>query len=119
MRRNRVRSYTIDAENKEDFNTKCENALKNEFSTLNNINNNKISELDEKEEYPQNNNNDNQIDINKDLKFDGFGDILSEDNLSQEIDSEDIFDENDDINYSQEDKTIDLLCLYLKQSIAI
>ena len=115
MRRNRVRSYTIDAENKEDFNKKCENALKNEFSTLNTINNNKNNELDdEEEENPQNN-----IGIKKDLQFDDFGDVISEDNLSEEIDSEDIFDKNDESNYNQEEKSVDLLCLYLKQSIAI
>ena len=119
MRRTRARSYTIDAENKEEFNKKCENALKNEFSTINSLNNNKIKEFNEEEEYPQTNNDNNQKDIKKDFILDNFGDIINEDSLSEEIDSDEIFDKNDKNNYNQEEKNIDLLCLYLRQTIAI
>ena len=59
MRRNRGRSYTIDSEKMEDFNKKCDKALKNEYYNNNSSSNNEnIKEVDE-DEYQQDNNNKN------------------------------------------------------------
>lgn len=116
MRRRRVRSYTIDAENEEDFKRKCESALKNESFDVITNNTQKIEELEE--EY--NNDLNNNILVEKDdLVYEGFGDINDEDDLGDEIDSEDIIDKLEENYIDQDEKNIELLCVYLKHSIAI
>ena len=73
MRRNRVRSYTIDAENEEEFNNKCEKVLKNNLSNVNSLNEKKLDELN-KDIYRVD--IDNKIQKNHDyLKNDDFGEI--------------------------------------------
>ena len=120
MRRNRVRSYTIDAENEEEFNNKCEKVLKNNLSNVNSLNVKKLDELN-KDIYQVD--NDNKIQKNHDyLKNDDFGEIyenLSDEDFTDENDSEDIIDKYNQKNIDPEERNIELLCLYLKQSIAL
>ena len=101
MRRNRVRSYTIDAENEEEFNKQCDSFLKN--VEYNNKNNDVIKELME-----ENN-----------IKYDDFGEINCEDELGDENESFDSLNKIEDKNIDQDEKNIELLCIYLKQSIAL
>ena len=101
MRRNRVRSYTIDAENEEEFNKQCDSFLKN--VEYNNKNNEVINELIE-----ENN-----------IKYDDFGETNSEDDLGDENDCFDSLNKIEDKNIDQDEKNIELLCIYLKQSIAL
>ena len=116
MRRRRVRSYTIDAENEEDFKRKCDSALKNESFDILANNTQKIEELEDEYENDMNNN----ILVEKDdLVYEGFGDINEEDDFEDEIDSEDIIDKLEDNHIEQDEKNIELLCVYLKHSIAI
>ena len=116
MRRRRVRSYTIDAENEEDFKRKCDSALKNESFDIMANNTQKIEELEDEYENDMNNN----ILVEKDdLVYEGFGDINEEDDFGDEIDSEDIIDKLEDNHIEQDEKNIELLCVYLKHSIAI
>ena len=116
MRRRRVRSYTIDAENEEDFKRKCDSALKNESFDLMANNTQKIEELEE--EY-ENDMNKNILVEKDDLVYEGFGDINDEDDFGDEIDSDDIIDKLEDNHIEQDEKNIELLCVYLKHSIAI
>ena len=101
MRRNRVRSYTIDAENEEDFNKQCDSLLKK--IEYNNKNDDEIKELIE-----ENN-----------IKYDDFGEINSEDDLGDENDSSDNLNNIEEKNINQDEKNIELLCIYLKQSISL
>lgn len=101
MRRNRVRSYTIDAENEEEFNKQCDSFLKH--LEYNNKNNEEIKELTE-----ENN-----------INYDDFGEINSEDDFGDENDSFDSLNKIEDKNIDQDEKNIELLCIYLKQSIAL
>ena len=117
MRRNRVRSYTIDAENEEDFNTKCENALKNESVNMNSLTNSNLNQKALKDhEYNQNNKNSKN---KSEYNFEGFEEILSEEDLSDEIDSEDLIDKINEKTNDEEERNIELLCIYLKQSICL
>lgn len=117
MKRNRVRSYTIDAENEEDFNKKCENALKNELLNLNSLGDTNLKQKGlEDHEINQN----NLISKNKyQYNFEGFGEILSEEDLSDEIDSDDILDKINDKTTDEDERNIELLCIYLKHSISL
>ena len=116
MRRRRLRSYTIDAENEEDFKRKCDSALKNESFDVMTNNTQKIEELEEEYENDMNKN----ILVGKDdLVYEGFGDIDDEDDFGDEIDSEDIIDKLEENHVEQDEKNIELLCVYLKHSIAI
>ena len=101
MRRNRVRSYTIDAENEEDFNKQCDSLLKK--IEYNNKNDDEIKELIE-----ENN-----------INYDDFGEINSEDDLGDENDSSDNLNNIEEKNINQDEKNIELLCIYLKQSISL
>ena len=117
MRRNRVRSYTIDAENEEDFNKKCENALKNELLNMNSFTKTNSKQNDLKDnELNQN----NSISKNKyEYNFEGFGEMLNEEELSDEIDSDDILDKINDKTNDEDERNIELLCIYLKHSISL
>jgi len=99
-RRNRVRSYTIDAENEEEFNKQCENFLKNE-------------------EYKNKNEEIKELMEENNINYDDFGEINSEDDLGDENDSFDSLNKIEDNNIDQDEKNIELLCIYLKQSIAL
>jgi len=99
-RRNRVRSYTIDAENEEEFNKQCENFLKNE-------------------EYKNKNEEIKELIEENNINYDDFGEINSEDDLGDENVSFDSLNKIEDNNIDQDEKNIELLCIYLKQSIAL
>ena len=115
MRRNRLRSYTIDAENKEEFIQKCDKALNNELYNINPLHNNNIKELVEEEENTIINND--IIDDKNLFKFDRLEGNLSDDDFDDDNDTEDFLDPNDEKD--DDEKNIELLCLYLKHSIAI
>ena len=114
MRRNRARTYTIDAENEEDFNKECEKALRNELSNNNYINKEKINELDE--EY-QNDSNYKIVDNQSNLKY--FGEINSDEDLEDENNSDDILNNIEKNIIDQDEKNLELLCIYLKYSIEV
>lgn len=118
MRRNRGRSYTIDAENIEDFNKKCDIALKNEYIDFNNSNNDSIKEVDESQYQQENNDKNTGIITNNNYNFEEIEDDLNDDNLGEDIESENNLTKFDD-DFNQDEKNIELLCIYLKQSIAI
>ena len=133
MRRNRIRSYTIDAENEEDFIKEYEKAKKSRLSQLNfeekekEKENERISEVDEEESLSPRKTkrisfhyNDSEED-----EYSGLG-ILK----NNEDDDEELFDkdygDNDIIkDYedlmirkdNNEEKGIELLCYYLKNTV--
>ena len=116
MRRNRVRLYTIDAENEEEFNKKCDIALKNELSNNRPLNKENIQEINEEKNIKINN---DVIDNQKVFKLERFEDNLSDDDFGDENDTDDFIDMNDEKIVNQDEKNIELLCLYLKQSITV
>ena len=115
MRKHRIRSYAIEAQNIDEFNKKCEIALQNIP-----INQNSLENAYEKD-ISINNSNINSHGNNNDNKFEyqGFDKINDY--------SEEEFDEEEDINseealkesQSQDEKNLELLCIYLKQSISL
>jgi len=133
MRRNRIRSYTIDAEDEEDFIKEYEKAKKSRLSQLNfeekekEKENERISEVDEEESLSPRKTkrisfhyNDSEED-----EYSGLG-ILK----NNEDDDEELFDkeygDNDIIKDSEdlmirkdnnEEKGIELLCYYLKNTV--
>ena len=114
MRRNRLRSYTIDAENREEFNKKCDIALNNELYNANLLHNNNIQELAKEENKTIN----NEIIDDKNLfKFEKLEVNLSDDDFDDENDTEDFLEPNDEKD--EDEKNIELLCLYLKHSITL
>ena len=121
MRRNRVRSYTIDAENEEEFIKEYERMKKSRLSEMVDKDNNEEEQILETDE---NLNKQNNLD---DDDYSGLGGLTT--NLDE--DEEDYFeknnyDENDILRGSEEDlinrdnneeKGIEILCCYLKNSI--
>ena len=115
MSKHRIRSYAIEAQNIDEFNKKCEIALQNIP-----INQNSLENAYEKD-ITINNSNINNYGNNNDNKFEyqGFDKINDY--------SEEEFDEEEDINseealkesQSQDEKNLELLCIYLKQSISL
>ena len=115
MRRNRLRSYTIDAENKEEFLKKCDIALNNELYNINPQQNNTIQDLKEEEDKIINN---DIIDDKSLFKFERFEENLrDDDDFDDDNDTEDFLESNEEKD--EDEKNIELLCLYLKHSIAI
>ena len=123
MRRNRMRSYTIDAENEEEFIKEYERMKKSRLSEMVDKDNNEEEQILETDE---NLNKQNNLD---DDDYSGLGGGLAATNLDE--DEEDYFeknnyDENDILRGSEEDlinkdnneeKGIEILCCYLKNSI--
>jgi hypothetical protein len=121
MRRNRMRSYTIDAENEEEFIKEYERMKKSRLSEMVDKDNNEEEQILETDE---NLNKQNNLD---DDDYSGLGGLTT--NLDE--DEEDYFeknnyDENDILRGSEEDlinrdnneeKGIEILCCYLKNSI--
>jgi hypothetical protein len=120
MRRNRMRSYTIDAENEEEFIKEYERMKKSRLSEMVDKDNNEEEQILETDE---NLNKQNNLDDD----YSGLGGLTT--NLDE--DEEDYFeknnyDENDILRGSEEDlinrdnneeKGIEILCCYLKNSI--
>ena len=130
MRRNRNRYYTIDAENEEEFIKEYENMRKSrltqmEFKVKENEGD-KIQETEEEDQLSQRksrtqlNNNDTEedgeysgLEALKDLDDD-------EDDLGPQYDDDEIIKESEDEiikNDNSEEKGIEILCYYLKNSI--
>ena len=132
MRRNRMRSYTIDAENEEEYIKEYERTRKSRLTQLNfnndnddKDNNERISEVDEEEGLSPRKLNRESFHLNADEdEFAGLGVINNdedeEDFLGQEYDDEDIIKEPEDNiikKENNEEKGIDMLCYYLKNSV--
>ena len=129
-----MRSYTIDAENEEEFIKEYEKANKSRLSKLNferGENHERISEVNEEECLSLKNKTKISFNFNnmddEDEDYDGLGVLnnkYNEDNeedlLGKEIDDDDIFKYSEDSiikkdNY--EEKGIEMLCYYLKNTI--
>ena len=131
MRRNRMRSYTIDAENEEDFIKEYENARKSRLSQLNfeeneNKANGRISEVEDDDglrvstgksfhlngdddEYAGLGGTNNGEDDDEDLL--GLGPECDDDDIIKDSEGDLINKENN------EEQGIDMLCYYLKNSV--
>ena len=125
---NRMRSYTIDAENEEDFIQEYEKAKRSRLSRLNfdeNEENEKISEVDEEEVFSPKKTK--KISYNNDLEDDeysGLGAINNDDEdediIGQDYEDDDIIKESEDSLIKKdhnEEKGIEILCYYLKNSV--
>ena len=113
MRRNRIRSCTVDAENEEDFNSKCQMALLNGNSSKNN----QIESGKKKQKLDGNENDKLENEYHSYLQdLDKISESISEDYL----DDEDELAEHYHSKYnSSEEQKLDLVCNYLKKSIAL
>ena len=135
MRRNRIRSYTIDAENEEEFIEEYERIRKSRLSKLNfeeKEKKNQDKEIEETEEEdllsfhkPKNKinlNNNSDEDEYSGLGGKNFDDEDEEDNLGKDnIDEDDILKESEEElikKENNEEKGIELLYHYLKNSIS-
>ena len=131
MRRARNRFYTIDAENEEEFIKEFENIKRSRLSQLTfeekqeNEDEAKIQEIDEEENLSPRKKKNSFI-FNDFGEYSGLGagnnlDDDDEDNLGvQDYDDDDILKESEDsiINKeNNEEKGIELLCYYLKNSV--
>ena len=133
MRRNRMRSYTIDAENEEEFIKEYDRTRKSRLSRLNfdnskddNDDNERISEVDEEEGLSPKKLNRKSFHLNADDdEFAGLGvmdndDEDEDDLLGPECDDEDIIKESEDNlikKENNEEQGIEMLCYYLKNSV--
>jgi len=124
MRRNRMRSYTIDAENEEEYIQEYDRIRKSRLSELNfeEKNNDEEKKLESEEDSLRPKNNPNLNDL--DDEYSGLGGFKEED--EEDYFEKDNYDDNDIIKGSEdeiikkennEEKGIELLCYYLKNSI--
>ena len=129
MRRNRMRSYTIDAENEEEFIKEYDRMQKSRLSQLNfeeKIKNEEILE-DEEEDGLSFHKQKKLNNSGEEDEYSGLGGTLKgydedeEDNLGKDIyDDEDILKESEDDLIkieNNEERGIEILCYYLKNSI--
>ena len=132
MRRTRNRYYTIDAENEEEFIKEIESKTKSRLSILafkDKEEGEKIPEADEEETLSPTRKKKNSFhfnDLEEDGEYSGLGPLRDlddeEDNLGPECEEDDIIKESEDeINKkdNNEDKGIEILCYYLKNSINV
>jgi recombination DNA repair RAD52 pathway protein len=128
-RRTRSRYYTIDAENEEDFIKEYENMRKSRLTELefdNKEENEKIQETDE-EELLSPRKNRGSISYNNledEGEYSGLGamkdlDDEEEDDLAQHYEDDEILKKSEDdiIKDNNEEKGLEVLCYYLKNSI--
>ena len=118
MRRRRMRFYTIEAEDIEELKKKYKESV-NQNIYVNNSNKYSLDRQKD-EENSSNNNIDNNNNFNFQNEYQGYDKIndYSEDELNEndgDINQEDILRESS----SEDEKNLELLCLYLKQSIAL
>ena len=129
MRRNRMRSYTIDAENEEEFIKEYDRMQKSRLSQLNfdeKIKNEEILE-DEEEDGLSFHKQKKLNNSGEEDEYSGLGGTLNgydedeEDNLGKDnYDEEDILKESEDDLIkieNNEERGIEILCYYLKNSI--
>lgn len=129
MRRTRSRFYTIDAENEEEFIKEYENMTKSRLTELefeNKEENEKIKESDEEDQlsHRKNRRSINYNNLEEDGEYSGLGPMKDlndedEDNLSQQYENDEILknSEDDIIKDNNEEKGLEILCYYLKNSI--
>ena len=129
MRRTRSRFYTIDAENEEEFIKEYENMTKSRLTELefeNKEENEKIKESDEEDQlsHRKNRRSINYNNLEEDGEYSGLGPMKDlndedEDNLSQQYENDEILknSEDDIIKDNNEEKGLEILCYYLKNSV--
>lgn len=129
MRRTRSRFYTIDAENEEEFIKEYENMAKSRLTELefdNKEENEKIKETDEEDQlsHRKNRRSINYNNLEEDGEYSGLGPMKDlndedEDNLSQQYEEDEILknSEDDIIKDNNEEKGLEILCYYLKNSV--
>ena len=132
MRRYRNRYFTIEAENQEEFIKEFEKNKKSRLSKLNfenKENDEKLQEIEEEESLSQNKNKNtfNCNDAYDDDEYSGLGankylddDDDEEDNLGVDLNEEDLIRDSEDSlikKENNEEKGIEILCNYLKNSI--
>ena len=128
MRRNRMRSYTIDAEDEEDFINEYEKAKKSRLSRINfeEKENDRISEVDEDEHLSPKKTKKisyNYTDLEDD-EYSGLGinnnDDDDEDLFDKEYEDKDLIKDSEDImikKENNEERGIELLHYYLKNTV--
>ena len=128
MRRNRMRSYTIDAEDEEDFIKEYEKAKKSNLSRINfeEKENDRISEVDEDEHLSPKKKKKisyNYTDLEDD-EYSGLGinnnDDDDEDLFDKEYEDKDLIKDSEDLMIKKdnnEEKGIELLHYYLKNTV--
>ena len=130
MRRTRNRYYTIDAENEEEFIKEIESKTKSRLSILAfKDEGEKIPETDEEEALSPTRKKKSSFvfnDLEEDGEYSGLGPLRDlddeEDNLGPECEDDDIIKESEDEiikKDNNEDKGIEILCYYLKNSINV
>ena len=129
MRRTRSRFYTIDAENEEEFIKEYENMAKSRLTELefeNKEENEKIKESDEEDQLSHRKKRRSIIynNLEEDGEYSGLGPMKDlndedEDNLSQQYEEDEILknSEDDIIKDNNEEKGLEILCYYLKNSV--
>ena len=126
MRRYRDRYFTIEAENEEEYIKEFEKIKKSKLSTLNfeDKKEENIQENGEEKSFPKNKNTFNFNDEFDDEEYCGLGGLQGideeEDNLGVDLDEDDIIKESEDSFHKKEnneEKGLDILCYYLKNSI--
>ena len=124
MRRNRMRSYTIDAENEEEFIKEYERMKKSRISEMVVKENNEEEQISESEDNLNKQNN-----LDDDDEYSGLGGLgvgAYKDEDEEDFFEKNNYDENDIIKESEdeiinkdnsEEKGIEILCYYLKNNI--
>ena len=124
MRRNRMRSYTIDAENEEEFIKEYERMKKSRISEMVVKENNEEEQISEFEDNLNKQNN-----LDDDDEYSGLGGLgvgAYKDEDEEDFFEKNNYDENDIIKESEdeiinkdnsEEKGIEILCYYLKNNI--
>ena len=129
MRRTRNRYFTIDAENEEEYLKEYENKIKSKLSKQTfqeKDEDKKIQEMDEEEMLsPRKPKNSFNFNDSEEGEYSGLGPLKDldddeEDNLGQLYEDDDIIKESEDSmikKENNEEKGIEILCYYLKNSI--
>ena len=129
MRRTRNRYFTIDAENEEEYLKEYENKIKSKLSKQTfqeKDEDKKIQEMDEEEMLsPRKPKNSFNFNDSEEGEYSGLGPLKDldddeEDNLGQLYNDDDIIKESEDSmikKENNEEKGIEILCYYLKNSI--
>ena len=130
MRRNRMRSYTIDAEDEEDFIKEYEKAKRSRLSQLNFKEKEvqeRISEVEEEETFSPKKIKKISFHYNddEDDDYSGLGAINNNDDdeddlLGKECEDDDIIKCGEEVMFKKdnnEEKEIEMLCYFLKNSV--
>ena len=128
-RRTRSRYYTIDAENEEEFIKEYENMKKSRLTELefdDKEENEKIKEIDEEDQLSprKKRGSINYNNLEEDGEYSGLGamkdlDDEEDDDLAQQYEDDEILKKSEDdiIRDNNEEKGLEILCYYLKNSV--